>query len=45
MYYLSDGVLRKKVKDAVSEIKKNRLTLIPQDLIGYMINEDLKINF
>lgn len=45
MYYLSDGVLRKKIKDAVSEIKKNGLTLIPQDLIGYMINEDLKINF
>ncbi|MBO1872037.1 hypothetical protein J4O15_14155 [Lachnoanaerobaculum sp. Marseille-Q4761] len=45
MYYLSDGVLRKKIEVAVSEIKKNGLTLIPQDLIGYMINEDLKINF
>ena len=42
MYYLSDGVLREKIKVAVSEIKKNGLTLIPQDLLGYMIKEDLK---
>lgn len=39
-HYLSKKVLGKKMRDAIPEIKNQGLTLLPQDLFGYIIEKD-----
>lgn len=41
-HYLSKDVLGKKMQEAIPEIKKQGLTLLPQDLFGYIVKRDLE---
>ena len=40
-HYLSKEVMSKKIHDAIPEIVEENLTLLPQDLFGYIIKKDL----
>lgn len=40
-HYLSKRVLGKKMREAIPEIKNQGLTLLPQDLFGYIIKQDM----
>jgi hypothetical protein len=42
-HYLSKKALRKKMRDAVPEIKNRGLTMMPDDLFDYIIKKDLGI--
>ena len=41
-HYLSKEVLERKMREVIPEIKNQDLTLLPQDLFGYIIKKDIE---